>query len=619
MLLLSSTCRRKGTKAQSIRSDNSVSPPRSQNRFWAGYCRSTKLERTFNLSKFIDHEGGRRVSGFYQDAPVLGNQYEEDRLLRSYLKRQLPPDMLEAIEPELRELAHRVNGDIQGWAEDAETHPPVHTPYDPWGRRVDTVQVAEGWRRLRALSAESGFVAAAYERRFGGLSRVYQHALLYLFNPASAVYTCPLAMTDGGARLIELYARDALSEAFGRLTARDPARFWTSGQWMTERTGGSDVGRTETRAVPDGEDCYRLHGTKWFTSAVTSDVAMTLARIEGAEAGSRGLSLFYLKVYDDAGRLRDIEINRLKDKLGTRALPTAELTLTGTCAQRIGKPGEGVRQITSLLNVTRIWNANAAVSGMRRGVALAQAYAKRRWAFGRPLCALPLHRETLADLETERCGAFHLLFRTAELQGRAECGEAGVPERALLRLLTPVLKLYTGKQVVSVTSEVLEAFGGAGYLEDTGLPRMLRDAQTLSIWEGTTNVLSLDVLRVLTREPDAMNAYLSAVDVALQEAPSAELAEAAKRIRRALVKIRSYAASALTMERETLEAGARRFSYALARTFAGALLVEHAAWALEREPALAAAHVAAARRWCRRDLAPLPEAAWSVDEATALL
>src|SRR5262249_33858042 len=221
---------------------------------------------------------------------------------------------------------------------------------------------------------------------------------------------------------------------------------------------------------------YELYGTKWFTSATTSQMALTLARIEGAPA-NQGLSLFYLELRDEAGRMQNIRVHRLKDKLGTRALPTAELTLDGTPARLVGGEGHGVRKMAALLNITRTYNACCAVASMRRGIALARDYARRRRAFGKVLADHPLHTETLAALEVEYEAAFHLAFRAAELMGKEETGAATTQERAVLRMLTPIIKLYTARQAIASASEVLEAFGGAGYIEDTGLPRLLRDAQ----------------------------------------------------------------------------------------------------------------------------------------------
>jgi putative acyl-CoA dehydrogenase len=405
-------------------------------------------------------------------------------------------------------------------------------------------------------------------------------------------------MTDGAARFLEVYGDESTRPLFGHLTSRDPNRFWTSGQWMTERTGGSDVGTTSTVARHQAGDEYRLYGSKWFTSATTSQVAMTLARTEGAPAGGAGLSVFVITLRDDAGSLRNIRVDRLKDKLGTRALPTAELTLDGTPALLVGGPGDGVRKIATLFNITRVYNAVAAVAGMRRAIALATDYARRRRAFGKFLIEHPLHVETLAEMQLEFRGAFQLAFRVVELLGKEETGAATDAELKLLRLLTPIAKLYTAKQAIAVASEALEAFGGAGYIEDTGLPRLLRDAQVLSIWEGTTNILSLDALRAIERS-DALATWIGETGRRLDRIPDGELQSAVGRARAAVIEIEAYSAQAAAQDSDSKQAGARALAYAIARTEAAILLLEEAAESGDETARTAA------RRWCDRDLTPL--------------
>ena len=218
------------------------------------------------------------MSEFTQEEPRLGNQYDDDGLLRAYLRWRLPAKMRAQIDPELRRLGHRVITDIFALGEAAEASPPRHAPFDAWGRRVDRIETSDAWRQLDGISASEAIVATAYERANGPLSRIDQFARLYLFAPSSALYSCPLAMTDGAARFLEVHGDDSTRPVFAHLTSRDPEEFWTSGQWMTERTGGSDVGSTSTIAKCEAGNDYRLYGSKWFTSATTSQVAMTLAR-----------------------------------------------------------------------------------------------------------------------------------------------------------------------------------------------------------------------------------------------------------------------------------------------------------------------------------------------------
>lgn len=446
------------------------------------------------------------MKNFYQEGPQLSNTYRSDHLLQNYLKKILPLDAQKKALSHLDHLGERAVTDMLGWAEESEAQPPQHIPFDPWGRRIDEIKTAHGWKQLEKVAAEEGIVATAYDRSFGAFSRVYQMALLYLYSPSSAIFSCPLAMTDGAARAVELYAPPDLKErALSHLLSRDPKQFWTAGQWMTERTGGSDVSGTSTDAIPTTDPSpfgatHVLHGTKWFTSATTSQMALTLARPEGAVAGSRGLSLFYLELRNTSNQLNNIQIHRLKDKLGTKALPTAELSLQGTPARIIGGEGEGVKRIASVLNITRIYNSICALGHMRRALDLATDYSYKRKAFGKILMDHPLHKVTMQNLEAEFRRCFALCFHVAHLLGQEEVGEISASNKVLLRALTPILKLYTGKKAIQISSEVVEVFGGAGYIEDTGLPRLLRDGQVFSIWEGTTNVLSLDMLRAFERD-----------------------------------------------------------------------------------------------------------------------
>jgi len=544
------------------------------------------------------------ASEFYQDAPRLTNQYDADPLLGGYLCWRLPPAMHREVEPALQRLGALAAGEWLALDAAAERTPPRHVPYDPWGRRIDAIETSDAWRALDRIAAEEGLVAIGYERAHGELSRIDQFARLYLYAPSSSTYSCPLAMTDGASRLLELYPDDVTTPVFRHLISRDPEQFWTSGQWMTERTGGSDVSTTSTIATPEGAG-YRLFGTKWFTSATTSQIAITLALVEDGRAGARSLSVFLVRLRDEEGRLRGIRVNRLKEKLGTRALPTAELTLEGTPAHLIGGIGNGVRKISALFNVTRVYNAVAAVAGMRRAVALASDYATRRVAFGKTLLKHPLHAATLAAMELEWRAGFHLAFHVVELLGKAECGNAAPDELARLRLLIPVAKLYTAKQAVAVASEALESFGGAGYIEDTGLPRLLRDAQVLSIWEGTTNVLSLDVLRALEKT-DALEAFLRDARRRLVALRLDDLATVAARIDDALGTIEQFAARAAGQGREFAETYARAFAFALARTTAALSMAEYAAFTVG-SPSHSAA-LQAVVRWCERDLARLEKA-----------
>ncbi|HEY5758522.1 MAG TPA: acyl-CoA dehydrogenase family protein [Steroidobacter sp.] len=510
---------------------------------------------------------------FIQSPPVLGNQYGDDAFLRRFLQRRLPAGMLAEIEPSLAELGELAGGELYRLQLQDRLNEPTLTQWDAWGNRIDRIEVSPLWRRAADIAASQGLIAIPYERRHGRYSRIHQFAAVYLFHPSSDVYTCPLAMTDGAARTLTVSGNEPLIErAVTRLTQRKPAEAWTSGQWMTESTGGSDVGQSLTQAVRDDSGQWRLYGKKWFTSAITSQMALTLARPEGNGPGGSGLAMFYVETHNLDGTLNGIRVERLKDKLGTRKVPTAELTLDGARATLVGDTRHGTRNIEPMLTVTRAWNSVTSVSFMRRAMALARAYANQRRAFGAKLNELPLHVDTLAGLEAETRGAFLLAFELVELMGRQEAGEIDEVQKALLRVITPIAKLLTAKQAVNVVSECIEAFGGAGYVEDTGLPMLLRDAQVLPIWEGTTNVLALDT--VLRGELSVgLPALRQRIEQCMSAPNDSRLAKAGQQALAAVEHVSSWLSH--NDDPRRLQAHARRVAMTLGRALELALLVEH--------------------------------------------
>ena len=433
------------------------------------------------------------MSDFSQDPPHIGNQYSEDQALQSYLSLLLGKS-LSVHEASLRDFGSRVVHELLPHHRNCELYPPRLEQYSAWGERVDKIHTHPSWAHMHRVSAEEQLVRLGYS----GLdfSRTLQFAKLYLFNPSSGLYTCPLAMTDGAAYLIRhvLTRDEELDEVFNHLTSQRPEDFWTSGQWMTEKPGGSDVASaTQTTAVLVSGDKYKLSGYKWFTSATTAEVAFTLARIDGK------VSLFLVRIKENK---KNIQVVRLKDKLGTRQLPTAELVLTGCVGKLVSPAGQGIKTISSLMNVTRLYNSVCAVSSMRRAVAIARDYAHRRAAFGRVLASHVLHKETLFNMEVKVRGCLLWVLYLSTLLEKTEKNSAEEWEKYLLRLMTPIIKLYTGKLSSEVVKEAMEAVGGVAYMENSGFPNLLRDTEVYSIWEGTTNVLTLDMVRVLSSAQD---------------------------------------------------------------------------------------------------------------------
>ncbi|MCS6808196.1 MAG: acyl-CoA dehydrogenase family protein [Bacteroidota bacterium] len=524
-----------------------------------------------------------QITPFNQPSPVLANQYLDDRVLRSYLRRRLPHDIFIDVEPSLHAMGAAASETLYRLQQEHRLFTPHHIPFDAWGNRIDHIVVSPFWKYCEQFAAEHGLVAAAYDTPYREFSRLYQFALVYLFHPSTDVYTCPLAMTDGAARTLLRSGNTQLIErAVPHLTSRNPDTFWTSGQWMTESTGGSDVGQTETVAEQDSNGTWRLYGRKWFTSAVTSQIALTLARPTGNPSGGDGLALFYVELRNDAGQLQNITVQRLKDKLGTKQLPTAELLLHGTPAIPVYDTRNGIRNIVPMLHITRTWNSVCAISFMRRGIALARDYARKRYTFGSLLSKKPLHADTLASMQAEFEAAFHLVFFTVSLLGKDEAHTATDDERRLFRILSSIAKLTSGKQGVALTSETVESFGGAGYVEDTGIATLLRDAQVLPIWEGTTNVLALDTLKSLSNGGlELLYEQIHRLCAGLRDKRLQACGNRAlQAIQHTMEFVQQCVHSATSVQ---LEASARRIAFTLGRALALALLADHAEWSLAHE------------------------------------
>jgi alkylation response protein AidB-like acyl-CoA dehydrogenase len=520
------------------------------------------------------------VSGFLQTPPQLPDAWMSDPLLRESLAFSLGEDVFMQAAPLFREMGHLVVApQTLALAARAESEPPEHIPYSPFGERIDEIRVSDAYVALGRLGVELGVTALPYEAEpFGDKARLVWAGLMSMWGPSSALYSCPVAMTDAAARTLLEHGGDAEKDVVRRLTTRDADEAWTSGQWMTETIGGSDVSRTQTVARRDGGQ-WRLFGTKWFTSATTSEIALTLARPEGAAEGSRGLALFRIHRTLDDGTRNAIFVRRLKDKLGTRSLPTAELELQGALAYPVGDPleGAGVRKIATMLNITRIHNAIGSVGSLARGIAWARAYAQVRDVFGAPLHTLPAHRSTLADLTVDEAVVLALVLRCCELTGRVEHGGATEDEVALLRGLTPITKLLSARLAVAGAAEAMEAVGGIGYCEDSTIPALVRNTHVQPIWEGTTNVLSLDVLRAAVRSGsvDALLADIEATVWTLGEEGS--VAEPVSAVKRAVGELRDR--WSLMMSDETVaQLHARPFAMGLGLTYACARLCLQGAW-----------------------------------------
>ena len=420
-----------------------------------------------------------------------------------------------AHEERLSSFGERLSSpEAREWGEQANRVKPLLHTFDRYGQRIDQVEFHPSYHALMTLGVEAGVPSVAWDPASPDGGHVAHAAMLYTLTQVEAGVCCPLSMTYAGAPVVAKEPALAwLSEGLQR-RSYDPRLVppaqkagLTMGMAMTEKQGGSDVRANETRAEPiagaPGE--YRLTGHKWFCSAPMSDAFLTLAQTPA------GLSCFLLPRYTPDGERNALRVMRLKDKLGNHANASSEVEYHGAWARRVGEEGHGVRTIIEMVNHTRLDSSLGNAGIMRQALVQAAHHCAGRSAFGARLAAQPLMRRVLADMTIESEAATLMTLRLAHAFDAAQ-RHGDEREGAFARLATAVTKFWVCKRTPELAYEALECHGGAGYVEEAPMARLYREAPLNSIWEGSGNVISLDVLRALAREPDAAEALADELD-----------------------------------------------------------------------------------------------------------
>ncbi|MFB6848452.1 acyl-CoA dehydrogenase family protein [Streptomyces sp. NPDC056373] len=493
-----------------------------------------------------------------QVPPLAGyDVFSADRALAEAVGRHVDPDLREEVLGELTALG-RTSGSaqVQEWGRLANENPPRLLTHDRYGNRVDEVEFHPSWHRLLGKGVSAG-LTAAWDRPAGHLRR---SAAFLVWTQVEAGNGCPLSMTHAAVPALRADP-DLAAEWEPRLTSMvydrelRPAHLKAGalfGMGMTEKQGGSDVRANTTAARPLAEDgTYELTGHKWFCSAPMSDGFLVLAQAPG------GLTCFLVPRVLGDGTRNVFRIQRLKDKLGNRSNASAEVEFDGTWGRRVGEEGRGVRTIIEMVAATRLDCVLGSAGLMRQAVAQAVHHCTYREAFGGKLAGKPLMRNVLADLALESEAATTLALRLA-----AAYDDGGEQERALLRIAVPAAKYWVTKRCPPVAVEAAECLGGNGYVEESQMPRLVREAPLNSVWEGAGNVQALDVLRALQREPGALDAYLR------------EVGQARGADHRLDAAIKSLLTELADLE--GVEGRARRLTERLALVLQGSLLVRFA-------------------------------------------
>jgi putative acyl-CoA dehydrogenase len=477
------------------------------------------------------------------------------------------PALLEALrrsgaswaEPVVRELGRLAGSErFQEAGRLANENPPKLRTHDRYGHRIDEVEFHPAWHELMDTAITHGLHATPWRDEREG-AHTARAAGFLVWSQAEAGHCCPVSMTY--SIIPALRHAPELARQYEPLltaTAYDPSHRpaldkpgLTAGMSMTEKQGGSDVRANTTAAVRQQDGSYRITGHKWFTSAPMGDLFMVLAQAEG------GLSCFLLPRVLPDGTRNAMRLMRLKDKLGNRSNASAEVEYEAATAWLVGEEGRGVRTILEMVNSTRLDCVLAGASQMRLGVVQAAHHAAHRKAFGKTLIDQPLMANVLADLALESEAATTVAMRLAEATDRAAAGDE--QEAAFRRLALAATKYHVTKQVPAHAAEALECFGGNGYVEESGMPRLYREAPLQSIWEGSGNVAALDALRALVRQPETAEAFFAELE---------KSAGADRRLDDAIARLRKETADAE-------EPAARRLAESLAVTLQGALLARH--------------------------------------------
>jgi alkylation response protein AidB-like acyl-CoA dehydrogenase len=396
--------------------------------------------------------------------------------------------LLAHLEPHLAELGELAGGRLHDLSEQAERHQPMLHPRDGYGRDEEWVEYHPAYREMESI-AFGKFGMHAMCNRGGVLGwpspmpPIAKYVFHYLFAQAEFGLLCPVNLTDSSSELVRRFGTDELRGRYlERMWSQDPATLFKCAQFMTEKAGGSDVGATELVAVRDGQE-WKLWGEKWFCSNVDAELAVLLARPEGAAAGGRGLGLFLMpKVLPD-GRRNSFRILRLKDKLGSRTMASGEIVFEGATAYQLGELDQGLKQMLVMVNSSRVSHLARAAGMMRRCLNEAMLAARHRNAFGRAVIDHPLMRRQLLKLMVPTEQALSALLYAATASDK------------VLRLLTPIAKYRACRDNVSVATGAMEARGGNGYIEDWPNARLVRDAHLGLLWEGTSNINALDAVQ----------------------------------------------------------------------------------------------------------------------------
>jgi alkylation response protein AidB-like acyl-CoA dehydrogenase len=508
------------------------------------------------------------------------NFYDLDRNLHDVLAR-LAPEALSRWQDTLSDFGAWVGGAVDEEAEYTDRFaPPVLEAYDRDGELTNHIRHNPKWEAVSREVYRRGIVGLNYGDEPAPFAVTF--AMSYLLSQSDPSLHCPVTMTGAVAYVLDRFAAKSVREKYLHQLTRMDGEALTGGTWATELHGGSDVGATTTVARRAG-DHFVLNGLKWFTSNANGGLAVATARPEGAPEGSKGLGLYLVPTHLEDGSPNPMRLRRLKDKLGTRGVPTGEIDLTDTFAVEVAPPPDGFKLMMEALEFSRLHNAMASIGLQRRAFLEAVSYASHRSAFGRVITSYPMLQDQLIEMTARLEAGVALSFEAVRAFDHAhgvDLDRASEQERVWLRLATALAKYQTAEDAIDGCSAAIEIIGGNAYTYDYATPRLLRDAQVLTVWEGPANIQALEVLRMLGNRYPGFEAFTARIEGIMEATPEAlgdqvtVLAGALRECVAAVEFVRSDPAEA--------QRHARKLMALMAELLGGALLVEEAGEALTR-------------------------------------
>ena len=444
--------------------------------------------------------------------------------------------------------------------------PPALETFDRNGEVINRVICNRWYEEQHAEVYRRGIIGLPYAEH---APHLLTFTMGYILSQADISLHCPVTLTGAVAYVLASHGPENVRQRYLEDVVRMDGQAKTGGTWATERHGGSDIGATTTRAIPCGPR-FSLHGLKWFTSNANSALALATARPEGAPEGSSGLGLYLVPSHLDDGRPNHFRIRRLKDKLGTKGLPTGEIELLGAEAIEVAAPPHGFKLMMEALEYSRVHNAVGSAGVQRRALREALAWARSRRTFGKPLFEYPMVQDELLRMRVEFEAGALLAFEAAVTFDTAQRDRE---QQTWLRLATALAKYLTAEYAISASRAALELIGGNGYTSDYPVARLLRDAQVLTVWEGPANIQALELLRLLGERYDGWKQLQARVESACEKLSDARL-EAALRAR--LASDQSAVEHTLRNQQNS-QRYARRLLHRLSQTLALGLLCERSA------------------------------------------